>query len=120
MRAEHYAEVPRQYATYCRNHGDNTLYRIAAGASDADYHWTETLMKVDQLTSAATGRPARHLPGAVVPLLHGPRRLEHKGSATEFGTDEYYTTLVKAARSRSCSPVTPPSWTATTRTSESA
>ncbi len=34
MRAEAYADVARQYATFCRDHGDNTLYRIAAGASD--------------------------------------------------------------------------------------
>ncbi|WP_234312033.1 substrate-binding domain-containing protein [Streptomyces griseus] len=45
MRAEYSADLARQYATYCRDHGDNKLYRIASGASDADYKWTETLMQ---------------------------------------------------------------------------
>ena len=29
MRAEHYADLARQFGTYCRDHGDNRLYRIA-------------------------------------------------------------------------------------------
>lgn len=37
MRAEYFADLARQYATYCRDHGDNELYRIASGASDEDY-----------------------------------------------------------------------------------
>ena len=32
MRAEYYADLSRRYATYCRDYGDNTLYRIACGA----------------------------------------------------------------------------------------
>ncbi len=40
-----YAELARQYGTYSLDHGDNHLYRIAAGAADADYRWTEVLMQ---------------------------------------------------------------------------
>ena len=46
MTAEYYANEYRKYATFVSdwtNHGG--LVRIASGASDADYHWTETLMK---------------------------------------------------------------------------
>ena len=45
MRAEAYADLARRYATFCRDHGDNKLYRIAAGAADDDLAWTEALMK---------------------------------------------------------------------------
>ena len=40
-----FASLARQYATYVRNHGGNAVYRIAAGARDDDYDWTETLMR---------------------------------------------------------------------------
>ena len=33
MRPEYYADVYRRYQTYCRNYGDNKLYRIACGPS---------------------------------------------------------------------------------------
>jgi hypothetical protein len=40
MTAEHYAHQARRYGTYCRDYGDNKLYKIAAGANAADYAWT--------------------------------------------------------------------------------
>ena len=46
MTAEYYANVYRQFATFMTNwNNSDRLYRIASGASDDDYHWTETLMK---------------------------------------------------------------------------
>ncbi|MEV0425672.1 hypothetical protein [Micromonospora sp. NPDC050495] len=45
LRVEQFASLARQYATYVRDHGDNTVYRIAAGANGDDYHWTETLLR---------------------------------------------------------------------------
>ncbi|MBU4464583.1 MAG: alpha-N-arabinofuranosidase, partial [Actinobacteria bacterium] len=45
MSAEHYAEEARRYATFCRDHGGNTLTRIAAGANEDDLNWTRVLMK---------------------------------------------------------------------------
>jgi alpha-N-arabinofuranosidase len=45
LRAEQFASLARQYATYVRDHGDNTVYRIAAGANADDYRWTETLLR---------------------------------------------------------------------------
>src|SRR5690606_19597133 len=45
MRAEPYADLARQFATYLRNHSGNTLYRVAAGADSHDYKWTEALMQ---------------------------------------------------------------------------
>ncbi len=45
MTAEYYVNEYRRYATYLRNFGGNRLYKIAGGASDRDYHWTEVLMQ---------------------------------------------------------------------------
>src|SRR5450759_3818669 len=45
MRPEAYADEARRYATFLRNHGDNTLYRIAAGAPDDDLRWTRALIQ---------------------------------------------------------------------------
>jgi alpha-N-arabinofuranosidase len=45
MHPEYYADEYRRYATYVRNFGDNRIHKIACGASEGDYHWTETLMK---------------------------------------------------------------------------
>jgi alpha-L-arabinofuranosidase len=45
MTAEYYANIYRQYATFMADSKDAKLYKIASGASDGDYAWTETLMK---------------------------------------------------------------------------
>ncbi|WP_030159491.1 alpha-N-arabinofuranosidase [Glycomyces sp. NRRL B-16210] len=97
MSAEQYALEARRYATYCRDYGDNKLYRIAAGASDFSYGWTETLMK--QLSHLGCQRVERPLYQAVsVHYYTIAGTWADKGSATEFTEDEYYTTMWKAAR----------------------
>jgi alpha-N-arabinofuranosidase len=45
MTAEFYADLYKQYATYCRNYGENRLFKIAGGAGSWDFNWTEVLMK---------------------------------------------------------------------------
>ncbi len=46
MTAEYYANIYRQYATFMTGWtNESKLYRVASGASDGDYAWTETLMK---------------------------------------------------------------------------
>jgi alpha-L-arabinofuranosidase len=46
MTAEYYANIYRQYATFMTGWtNESRLYRVASGASDGDYAWTETLMK---------------------------------------------------------------------------
>ena len=86
MRPEFYADLYRRFQTYCRNYGENKLFRIACGPSGMDTKWTEVLM-----------REAGHLMDAL--SLHHytvPGPWEHKGSATDFDTDRYYLTLEKA------------------------
>jgi alpha-N-arabinofuranosidase len=95
MRAEYSADLARQYATYCRDHGDNKLYRIASGAADDDYKWTETLMR--QISCfGCEAAPRTFFQGVSVHhyTLSGP--WEAKGSATDFDTEDYYRTLRSA------------------------
>jgi alpha-L-arabinofuranosidase len=46
MTADYYAICIGQFATYMHNTADNKLMKIASGARDDDYLWTETLMKI--------------------------------------------------------------------------
>lgn len=97
MRAEYYADLARQYATYCRDHGDNQLYRIASGASDDDYAWTETLMK--QISCLGCDKQPRDFYQAVSFHYYTiAGSWEEKGSATEFSREEYYRTMLNARR----------------------
>lgn len=88
MRAEYYADVYRRYQTYVRNFDGNEIYKIAGGASDSDYHWTETLMQQSR------GRGS-HL------LMHGlslhyytlGSTWNHKLPATGFGEADWFPIL---------------------------
>jgi alpha-N-arabinofuranosidase len=95
MRAEYYADLARQYATYCRDHDGNTLYRIASGASDKDYAWTETLMKSLNCLGCRN-KPRSYFQALSVHhyTLSGP--WEDKGSAAEFTDEQYYGTMASA------------------------
>ncbi|WP_125773720.1 alpha-N-arabinofuranosidase [Antribacter gilvus] len=99
LRAEQFAPLARQYATYARNHGGNELYRIAAGASDDDYQWTATLMK--EVTSRLGDRDPRDLFQAVSFHYYTfTGEWSDKGSATSFTRDEHWTAMSRALRVR--------------------
>lgn len=85
MRPEYYSDLYRRYATYCRNYGENRLYKVASGASDYDYNWTEVLMK--QIGHRMHGISLHY---------YTIRSWSDKGSATQFDDAEYYRTLGKA------------------------
>jgi len=84
---EHYANVYRQYATFMTNwNNSDRIYRIASGASDDDYHWTEVLMK--------------ELPANMFDALglhhYSVIDWNKKSSATNFSEEEYFITMKKA------------------------
>lgn len=87
MRPEFYADEYRRYQTYCRNYGQNRLYRIACGPNVDDWNWTEQVMRV----------AAPFMDAITLHYYTHPHGWEKKGSATEFDADEYYLTLRKAA-----------------------
>ncbi|MEO8414628.1 MAG: alpha-L-arabinofuranosidase C-terminal domain-containing protein [Ginsengibacter sp.] len=87
MTAEYYANIYRQYATFMNNWiKDGKLFRIASGASDADYHWTEVLMR-DIPHNLLDGVGLHHY--AIIDW-------NNKGSATDF-TEQQYFTILKSA-----------------------
>ena len=45
MLPEYYSDIFRRYQTYCRDYSGTRIFKIASGASDYDYEWTEVLMK---------------------------------------------------------------------------
>lgn len=97
MSAEQYVALARQHATYARNHGSNELYRIAAGAADDDYSWTETLMK--QLSKRLGDTNPEDIFQAISFHYYTfSGSWSDKGQATSFTHDEHWTTMRKAQR----------------------
>lgn len=87
MKAEYYANIYRQYATFMTNwNNSDKLYRIASGASDDDYHWTEVMMK--------------ELPASMFDALglhhYSVIDWNKKGPATNFTEKEYFITMQRA------------------------
>ena len=87
MTPEYYADQFRRYNTFVKNHGDSRVYRIACGASDFNYNWTEVLM----------AKVGRRMDGLSVHYYTIPTgSWGRKGSATDFGEDLYHATLRRA------------------------
>lgn len=87
MKPDYYANVYRKYATFMTDWSNTSnLFRIASGANEADYNWTETLMREI---------PHNMLDGIA---LHHYSTVEwnHKGSATSFSEEQYFRTLKSA------------------------
>jgi alpha-L-arabinofuranosidase len=87
MTPEYYADQFRRYNTFVKNYADHPIYRIACGASDFNYRWTEVLM--DQVGRRMDGLSLHYY---TLPTGNWGR----KGSATEFGEDLYHGTLRRA------------------------
>lgn|SRR5690554_4572300 len=87
MRPEYYADVYRKYQTYVKSYGDNAIFKIASGSHDDDYYWTEVLM--EKAGGCMDGLSLHYY------TVSG-ECWEDKGSATEFGHEEYFRCLKKA------------------------
>ncbi|GAB3176837.1 alpha-L-arabinofuranosidase C-terminal domain-containing protein [Nesterenkonia halophila] len=97
LTAAQYGATARQHATYARDHGGNRLHRIAAGANEDDYAWTEQLMR--EVTSGLQDEEPSDIYQAISFHYYtrsGPWM--DKGSATDFTVDEYWTTMRAAQR----------------------
>jgi alpha-N-arabinofuranosidase len=88
MRPEYYSDLYRRYATYCRNYGDNRLYKVASGSSGDDMNWTRVCMQ--NIGNEMNGLSLHYY------TVKGWRG--SKGSATEFNTEEYFATLQRCMR----------------------
>ena len=88
MRPEFYADQYRRYQCFCRQYGQNKLYKIACGPSDTDTVWTETMMKNAAFCMDGLSMHSYTVLGT---------DWNHKGSATEFTKEEYFDSMSKAA-----------------------
>ena len=87
MRPEYYADVYRRYQNFCRQYGENKLYKIACGPSGDDTNWTEVLMKNAAFCMDGLSLHNYTIPGS----------WEHKQRATVFTEADYWETLAYAA-----------------------
>lgn len=85
MRPEYYSDLYRRYSTYCRNYDGHNLFKVASGATDYDYNWTEVLM--DRVGTSMNGLSLHYY---TVTGWDGS-----KGSATDYTKDQYYWTIGK-------------------------
>ncbi|HEY1019869.1 MAG TPA: alpha-L-arabinofuranosidase C-terminal domain-containing protein [Sediminibacterium sp.] len=85
MKPEYYANIYRQYATFMTN-GNKKIYKIASGASDADYNWTEVLMR----------DIPHNMLDAVGVHHYSVINWNKKSSAKDFTEEDYYTTMQRA------------------------
>jgi alpha-N-arabinofuranosidase len=89
MKAEYYANIYRQYATYMTDWGNNNQkFRVESGASGNDYNWTEVLMR---------DIPRNMMEGVA---LHHYSVIDWnaKGSATAFSEQLYFATMKEALK----------------------
>lgn len=86
MHPEYYSDIFRRYQTYMRDYNGTHLVKIASGASDYDYEWTEVLC--DRIGSQMNAVSLHYYTCA--------GWTGSKGSATDFTEEEYYWCLGKA------------------------
>ena len=88
MTPEYYADLYRRYASFCKNYPGAPLKKIASGPNGNDLHWMEVLLQ---------DIPHWMMWGISLHYYTVPTgNWSHKGSATQFGEDEYFSTLKRA------------------------
>ncbi|MBR6221994.1 MAG: alpha-N-arabinofuranosidase [Lachnospiraceae bacterium] len=86
MTPEYYADLYKQYSTFCKNHSGNTLFKIACGPSGEDYNWTEVIMKKLKGWD-------KWMADGIALHFYSVYDWEKKGYATEFDDGAYYELL---------------------------
>jgi alpha-N-arabinofuranosidase len=84
MTPEFYSDLCRQYSTYL-NAANNKVIKVASGASDVDYNWTDVIMK----------SVGHRVQGVSLHYYTLPGDWTEKGSATKFEEDAWFTVLKK-------------------------
>jgi alpha-L-arabinofuranosidase len=84
MTPEFYADNFRRYTTYIKNYSDIHIARIASGPNNADYQWTDTVMK----------SAGKRMQGIGLHYYTWPKKAPGLSrSATEFGEAEWFQIL---------------------------
>jgi alpha-L-arabinofuranosidase len=89
MRPEYYADEYRRFASFIKSYSGNRIQKIASGANEDDYNWTEVLM-----SKAGPQFQGFSLHFYTLPTGNWQR----KGSATAFAENEWHSTLVRTLR----------------------
>jgi alpha-L-arabinofuranosidase len=84
MRAEYAADLTNQFGQFAKS-ANGPMLKIASGPSDANYEWTETLMRLS----------GKHIDGLSLHYYTRPRekKWEDKGAALGFPESEWASTL---------------------------
>jgi len=88
MRPEYYADLYRQYQTYCRNFSGNELFKIVSGPNADNYN------ELDKIMSIVGDQHAKAVSLHYYTIPSGDFR--NKGSAVNFTDEEYYKTIKNA------------------------
>ena len=89
MRPEFYADQYRRFAEFLRPFNDSTRpFRIATGPNTDDYNWTEVVMR----------EAGRMIDGLDLHYYAVVGPWAHKGSATQFGEQEWFLAMKRALR----------------------
>jgi alpha-N-arabinofuranosidase len=89
MTPEFYSDQYKRYSEFCKNYPGAPLKLIASGANGDDFNWTETLMQ-----HIARGR----VWGISMHYYTLAGSWQHKGSATQFGEDDYFKAMSAGLR----------------------
>ncbi len=88
MMPHYYADEYRRYHVFVRDYdSNNRIYKIGCGPNAFDFEWTDEVMHYAGNKMQGISLHYYTVPGD---------SWEHKGSATVFTDDEYYTTIRKA------------------------
>lgn len=85
MTPAYYADEMRKYGSYVKIYPGSHLQKIASGASDFDFNWTETVMK----------QGAHMLSGVSLHYYTIEDGWDKKGSATDFSEADWFKTMQK-------------------------
>jgi len=91
MRAEHYADLYKQYQHYVKKYGNYEIFKIACGPRNDDYCWTEVLMR--EASKFMDGLSLHYYTRL---FSSGENKTERRGNAVGFDENDYFTILKKA------------------------
>ena len=90
MSPQYYSDLMRHFSTYCLNYGENKLNKIACGAYEDNFEWTEVLMKNEHNRKMMNGLSYHYYT-----ICHD---WKNKGSATQFDESEWFSTMNKTLK----------------------
>ena len=96
MTPQYYGDLYRHYQCFLKNYNAEHPYKkVCVGPTDFDYRWTEEILEKCFAYPHPDGRHG-FMDLLSIHYYVIPGDWDHKGSATDFTRDEYYTTVRKS------------------------